>query len=274
MSMIPCLTVDLDLPTKKTELPNTNSVEAVAESNPAHYPKPEAGFLELDGLKVSLARPTYGNMQAIPENCLISALMTAGNHGARWDSNLSPDKLGWGHARNFATEGFYSGSKDADGMLWVDSDIIMPTWAIWKLLSCAAMGYDFVTGVYFNRGAPFAPIIYEYRKCINAYANVQSFPANTMWSIDGCGFGFCYTSRRVIEGIFSLPDFDPKTGWFPDTRYQKGGRGEDFNFCIAAKRAGFDIWADTSILLGHEGNPHVFTVQDHKKAHDTDDALQ
>jgi hypothetical protein len=212
-------------------------------------------------------------MQTAPENALISAIMTTSNHGVKWEANLSPDKLGWGHARNFATQGFHEQYEGADGMLWVDSDIIMPTWGIWKLLSGAKMGYDFITGVYFNRGNPFAPVIYERREAKNCYANCQSFPPNTIYEIDGCGFGFCYTSRKLIEAIRVLPSFDEEFGWFPDTRYQKGGRGEDFNFCLFAKEAGFKIWADTSILLGHEGNPYIFTIEDHMKAHPTSPAI-
>lgn len=244
------------------------SESAKPESNPTLYPKPESGFLELDGMSVSLVRPTYANMSVAPENSLLAAMMTAGNHGLKWDSNLSPDKMGWGHARNTATKAFHKHADQADGMLWVDSDIIMPVWAIWKLLSSVAQGYDFVSGVYFTRGKPFAPVIYEYRESKGAYANVQSFPPNTMWEIDGCGFGFCYTSRKLIEAVHDHPDFEEEFGWFPDTRFQKGGRGEDFNFCVAAKKAGYKIWADTSILLGHEGNPYIFTILDHMKAHE------
>lgn len=268
------LTLASGKPTQKTEPMNTSSAPPALVSNPALYPKPEGGFVELDGLKVALARPTYGNMMTASENSLLSAVMTASNHGLKWSGNLSPDKLGWGHARNTATKGLVTSSPDTDGLLWVDSDIVMPTWAIWKLMSGVASGLDFVSGVYFNRGNPFAPVIYERRTSINGivgktgYGNVQSFPRNTMWNIDGCGFGFCYTSKKMIDAIYNHPDFEEKFGWFPDTRFEEGGAGEDFNFCLKAKQAGFDIWADTSILLGHEGQPYVWSILDHIKEHD------
>ena len=267
MSTILKPTKDLESLIEKTGQESTSNASTVTESNPAFYPKPEGGFLELDDLRVAIVRPTYGNMQASPENSLLSAIMTASNHGVKWDSNLSPDKLGWGHARNFATEAFYKDSTEADGMLWIDSDIIMPTWAVWKLLSNAAMGYDFISGVYFNRGNPFAPVIYEYRSGVDGFANMQSFPSNKIIKIDGCGMGFCYTSRKMMVAIHDHPNFVEKFGWFPDTRYQEGGRGEDFNFCMAARDAGFQAHADTSILLGHEGDPHVYSILDHIAAH-------
>lgn len=62
--------------------------------------------------------------------------------------------------------------------------------------------------------------------------------------VDVCGAGFLGISQRVIHSLDR-----------PFTRFinQNSGKmcGEDMAFCIKAKDAGFKIWCDPEIKLGH-----------------------
>ena len=41
------------------------------------------------------------------------------------------------------------------------------------------------------------------------------------------------------------------------------GTGEDVTFCYKAKKAGFEVWMDTSIKLGHLGAATIITEDYH-----------
>ena len=58
--------------------------------------------------------------------------------------------------------------------------------------------------------------------------------------IDGCGGHFVLVRRDVIEAI-------PEP-WFQFTTY---AAGEDFYFCEKVKKAGYPIFADLSVYIGH-----------------------
>jgi hypothetical protein len=80
----------------------------------------------------------------------------------------------------------------------------------------------------------------------------------------GCGFGFVYTSLRMLRWIGMSKEFDPKTGWFPDRR-DTGGFGEDLTFCWLAKEAGFQLWVDSGCIVEHEGNVQYIGEADFKR---------
>ena len=119
----------------------------------------------------------------------------------------------------------------ADFILWLDSDMIVPQDAMVKLLKHMEDGKDIVSGLYFRRRAPFTPVLYTY-------------PENSVFEVDGCGFG-CFMTRVDVLHEILLNDFDLFT---PIEHY-----GEDLAFCLRAKENGFKIWCDSTIKCGHIG---------------------
>lgn len=116
---------------------------------------------------------------------------------------------------------------------------------------------DFVTGVYHKRIAPHEPTFYMYDRQTGDFRSCEQYPDNVFAPIDGCGFGFVYTSRKLIEKIAELPSFNEEIGWFPDTRDVKGGYGEDMGFCKHAMDAKIQLYVNTGIQLGHMGDPEA-----------------
>jgi len=151
----------------------------------------------------------------------------------------------------------------ATHLLFLDSDIVCAGNACRKLLT---HNKDIISGLYFQRGTMQFPVIYSYqgrhrvsgKMCpaftpildpVYRYLSKKRLPVTEityatlegndgLMKIGGAGAGFLLVKREVFEKI-PYP-------WFS---FERGG--EDLYFCDKARKNGFEIWADMSVLLGH-----------------------
>lgn len=232
------------------------------ESAPGIPPSPQIADKPLAGLNVLFASPTYGGIDPLCAKSMRVAIMSAASKGLHWAGDVSPDRQSYALARNAVAQIARAQSAHIDGVMWVDSDIVVPPDAIVRLLTTARVNnLDFVTGTYHARKTPFLPVIYHWSDVHGKYLQCVTYPKDKVLTLDACGFGFVYTSTKVINAIADHPDFDPKVGWFPDRR-DAGGFGEDISFCDAAKKAGIQLWLDTGVQVGHTADPKVIYESD------------
>jgi GT2 family glycosyltransferase len=172
--------------------------------------------------------------------------------------------MGWSGARNTGAQSLLE--SDADGCMWVDSDILMAPGVMARLIHTAVKNdFSILSGIYHQRDIPYSPVIYEYNPSGDDFKQLYMYPKDCVINPGGCGFGFVWTHRRVFEKIAKMSDFDSdRGGWFPDLR-DVSGKGEDLAFCSKAQRAGFQIHVDTSIQVGHVGDGEVISIKDHLK---------
>lgn len=132
---------------------------------------------------------------------------------------------------------------EADYILWLDSDMIVPPDVIPRMLKHMEGGKDFVSGIYFRRRAPFAPVLYS-RIDREGHADFNDYPEDTVFEIAGAGFGCCMTRVSMLEDIaLNFKD------WFtPFNNY-----GEDLSFCLRALECGYKLYCDSTIKCGHVG---------------------
>lgn len=154
-------------------------------------------------------------------------------------------------ARNQLAQHAISGGYDY--ALWLDSDTLPPSEALWKLKVATEEGYDMVSGLYFQRKPPFGPTIYKRLELMQldggkldpVAEQYTDYPRGELFEIQGCGFGCTFMTvdllRRVTDQFGILP-FMPV-----------GGFGEDLSFCMRARRAGAKIGCDSSVRCGHVG---------------------
>ena len=228
----------------------------------------EAGR-ELDGVTAMMAIPTYEPVHPQCAKMVRIAMMGASNHGIRWAGDSSAHKMDFATTRNMAATSLYDHPESADGIIWIDSDILVQPDSIIKLIGDAKYnGFDFLCGVYHKKGEPYDPVIYGYDEDLDGYTGVENYSLDVITKIGACGFGFVWTSTECIMAIANnKKHWDDHGKWFPDTRHNaKGWRsfdgrppmGEDFNFCDKARLAGVQLYVDTGIQLGHKGDGTVF----------------
>jgi FkbM family methyltransferase len=129
-----------------------------------------------------------------------------------------------------------------DYLFAVDHDITFEPDTLEKMLS---HDKPIVSGVYRQR-LPIQLIeIYDknlQRMSINQVTN------NKLTEIGGCGFGCVLVKKEVMVKI-GYPQFEYHHALNHNETFS-----EDNDFCRKARKAGFSIWCDSSILCGHIGS--------------------
>jgi hypothetical protein len=217
----------------------------------------------LEGLRAALAVPSYGPTDSMCAKDIRVAMMNASAAGLTWVGDVSPDRMGFEKARNVVCQTLIGeGSEFADGVVWIDNDMRMERWAITRLLHQAKrFDADFVSGVYHKRGGNYDPVFFVFDEENDTFRSLSDYPEDTIAPADGCGFGFVWTSFKMIDVMARHPDFNEEDGWF-----RREGLSEDLAFCYLARRAGFRLYVDTGIQLGHMGEPEVITREHFLKA--------
>jgi hypothetical protein len=207
-------------------------------------------------MKAGLAVPSYGPTDSLCAKDVRVAIMNASAAGLTWVGDISPDRMGFSSARNAVCQTVIGEGPDfTDGVVWIDNDMRMPRWAITRMILAAKkLDADFVSGVYHKRGEGYTPVFYMFEEKDDQFWSIDDYPEDMIVPADGCGFGFVWTSFKMIDAIARHEDFVPEDGWF-----KKQGLSEDLAFCYFARKAGFQLYVDTGIQLGHTGEPEVIT---------------
>jgi len=146
----------------------------------------------------------------------------------------------------------FGGQVDYDYMMWIDSDIVFSTQSFKALLN---MNVDIASGWYSQPGGTTPVVEKMDDEYFKSYGSYKFISANEMESrkkvfrADYVGFGWVLIKRGVFESI-PYP-------WFAPKRIKIGEDledmcSEDVAFCLDAKTAGYDIWLNPAIRVGHE----------------------
>ncbi len=209
-------------------------------------------------MKLLFACPSYGPID--PEACASqrAAIMHAATvGGVTWVGDLGPDRIGFAPSRNLVVKSALDGTTEADAIFWADSDVLFhavdadghpagPADAITKLVHAQR---DFITGVLCQRQPPYFPMIAHLNAEKGSFDWVVGMPANVIAPMDGCGFGCCLTSLRLLRAL--------DEPWFAFEKYS-----EDFDFCLKAKAKGVQLYADTGVRCTHLGDRKRVRVED------------
>ena len=158
------------------------------------------------------------------------------------DENGSPDQKPFG------------GKVDYDYIMWIDSDSVFEPRQFKTLLTQmeANKKYDILAGLYLlddgRYATHFDPEISKKDSFItpsDAKKGLGTKPFKVLYT----GMGFMLVRRGIFESL-SFPWFMPM-----NNVNSKGAKiliGDDAGFCVRAKQAGFDIWVDPRVIIGHE----------------------
>ena len=195
---------------------------------------------------------------SVPTLDSVSASFHASQIRLRWDDG---NKYGYSVKCNSLT--YYARNEFAfdaingkyDYLVCIDSDMLLePDTVIRLVADIESSGADLVTGIYFKRMMPTAPVIYRkidwYEdEVLGAQEEVEAYEGypedGGLFEIDGCGMGCCVIRVGVLTELVTRYRMAPFT---PMPRLS-----EDLSFCWHMKQIGKRMLADPEILPGHAG---------------------
>ena len=162
-----------------------------------------------------------------------------------------PDQIPW------------DGKLEYDYQIWIDSDIVFNTDQFWQLLDLANNGEEdgekeIVAGWYATEDGTTTSVAHwleedDFRKNggVMNHETVESISKRKKpFTVDYTGFGWVCIKNGVFEKL-PYPWFAPKMQVFESGAVQDMC-GEDVSFCLDAIEAGYEIWCDPRIRVGHE----------------------
>jgi hypothetical protein len=158
-----------------------------------------------------------------------------------------------GHVSKGENQKPFNGEVNYTHLMWIDSDIIFNQDQFQRLLN---RDRDIISGLYHMAGPKqeFAAV----RELDNEYFSKNfSFQYLRQSDIDGhseplevsyAGLGFMLIKKGVVEAL-TYP-------WFRPLEQRVGNLvdiySEDVSFCLRVREAGFKIFVDPTVILGHE----------------------
>ena len=140
----------------------------------------------------------------------------------------------------------------AEWIWYVDDDHSFPPDALTRLL---ARNVDIVSGLYLQRKAPYKPHRYINEEANGAVWTQPLLQGDTgICEVQATGAGCLLVKTAVLKAL-ELPYW--RLGQMaPDVW------GDDIDFCRRARAAGFKIWCDLDVLVGHYVIHSVFPSRD------------
>jgi len=133
---------------------------------------------------------------------------------------------------------------DAKFLFFLDDDVVVPSNTLVKL---HAYNVPIISCLYYRRHKPppEPPATPAMWKMIseNSFSIITKFPKGRLIEVDAVGLGACLIRRDVFERMLN------DKPWFKFERKLS----EDLYFCRKAKKHGFRILVDTSIVAYHIG---------------------
>jgi hypothetical protein len=132
-----------------------------------------------------------------------------------------------------------------DKIIWIDSDM---EWTPEQFLKLYESKEDIISGLYlsFERKPMFSHS--------NQENTIDLIKSEKIFEITHCGFGFVSIKQGVMESI-PRPWFS--TEYAAYTKDEKNYRipyGEDYSFCVKARKQGYKIFLDPTVRLTHHKN--------------------
>lgn len=138
-----------------------------------------------------------------------------------------------------------------DYLFMVDDDMLTPPDLFYQLVK---HDKDIIAPLAFTRNPDHKPVMYQVIEGRDPFGNdyyinsfVINYPRNALTECDAVGFGAVLIKTEALKKV-KEPRFMGLVG-----------TGEDITFCYKAKKAGCQVWMDTSVKLGHLGDAKVVT---------------
>jgi len=147
-------------------------------------------------------------------------------------------------SQNWETNEIGSGEFTYDKIFWIDSDM---SWSVENFQRLLSSDLDIVSGLAAVGGAGQVGVMRLDMGTPRIMDKVAFMLTDGPVEVDGVGFGFVAMKQGVFEKV-------PRP-WFEILKVPVAMRmvnaSEDFSFCMKAREAGFQIWVDPLVRVGH-----------------------
>lgn len=155
-------------------------------------------------------------------------------------------------ARNEIVE--FALEQGANYIFWLDDDVIAPADSFLKLYNHQK---DIINGIYWSKSNPPMPLLFR-NHLEGPYWN---WHVGDLLEIDAAGSGLTLVKTdvyRKIKDEIGGPWYSTEYSSFPGVTQSPANNTEDLYFYWKARKAGYKIWADTSIqALHYDKTNHV-----------------
>ena len=206
----------------------------------------DSNAVEVHTQKLLIAIPSFlGVIDSMAVDGFMRLMGYISNLKTRYEVYTSvPQRTNIVTARNKIVE--QAIEQKCDWIFWIDDDMVVkPDDNIVEKLM--AYDKDVIAPLFFSRVFPYIPMIFKrklYGDKFAVYDNIIDYPKG-LCKVDGIGFGCVLTKVECFKKI-QKPYF-----WANDIF------GEDLYFCESCNRAGIEVYCDTTVEVGHIGQPIV-----------------
>lgn len=158
---------------------------------------------------------------------------------------------------------------EADVYLSIDSDIVDFDPTRLDQLVEQAVTHDIVAGIYICKSVARTFPSSTFLDNSKIEFNEDSTPVEIQWAATGCLAIHRRVFEKLAEGLPLLHERDGARAFYPffqtmiyeDAEAGKILLSEDYAFCQRAKEAGFKIYANPAVRMGHMG-PYIYRLED------------
>ena len=194
-------------------------------------------------MKITIAIPSNRGLNPATFQCVLELIARGG-----YDFQLIVPEEGYTIAENRNYIAFKALNNKSDYLLMIDDDMTFPP----DLLDTLLADHKDIVGVaYHSRGGSANGEIMSIAEVSEKkYINLDTETDPKYKEVFECyatGTGIILIRCEIFLKI--------KRPWFEVTYYETGQceNGEDWNFCFRAKDAGYKIWTDPTVKVGHLG---------------------
>ena len=193
-------------------------------------------------MKLMIAIPTYDYMHFQFVECLTKLIRRLDEDGIDFEVVYQGGTLVYVGRDKLAKMAI---DKGFSHILWLDSDMIFNEDLLDNLMDC---GKPMVTGIAHARRAPHVSCLFHKLWPEVIRWEGHDYP-HSPFRVGGCGMACVLMETKVAEKVYSING----TAFYPMREL-----GEDLAFCKRAIDAGFEIWAEPRVWLGHIGHITVY----------------
>lgn len=236
----------------KTHTDVVREIQKMAET----APEQQGPAFDFTKCHLHIGLPCYGGqLFEATMTSFLQFVMVAQQVGLQWSLDTMANESLVQRARNNLMAKMMTNSK-ATHFMFIDSDIRFNPVSILQMISADK---DIIAGLYPKKGYPIS---------LNLNVNQETKVQGPLFTVDTAATGFLMFKRKVYEDLIAA---HPNTKYVDDVGLGKqyepfmfsifdcyiDDKGhylsEDWAFCRRAKAIGYEIWADSRVILNHIG---------------------